>query len=69
MNAISRVGVDLAKQVMQVHAVDLTGKVVTNRALARSKFIEWCAHLPAGCLPAAWWRWRRAPAHTIGAVS
>ena len=52
MNVISRVGVDLAKQVIQVHAVDAIGKVVTNRALARGKFIEWCVHLPAGCLVA-----------------
>ena len=37
MNTISRVGVDLAKQVIQVHAVDASGKVITNRALARTK--------------------------------
>lgn len=35
MNAIARVGVDLAKQVLQVHAVDASGKVITNRAGAR----------------------------------
>jgi transposase len=47
-----RVGVDLAKRVIQVHAVDAGGRVVTSRALARDKFIEWCARLPAGCLVA-----------------
>ena len=52
MNEITRVGVDLAKSVIQVHAVDAAGKVVTSRALSRSKFIEWCAQLPAGCLVA-----------------
>ena len=52
MNTIARVGVDLAKHALQVHAVDLDGKVVANRALARGQFIEWCAHLPAGCLVA-----------------
>lgn len=52
MNAIARVGVDLAKNALQVHAVDLGGTVVANRALARGKFIEWCAQLPAGCLVA-----------------
>lgn len=52
MNTIARVGVDLAKQILQVHAVDESGKVITNRALARGKFAEWCAHLPAGCLVA-----------------
>jgi transposase len=46
---IVRVGVDLAKRVIQVHAVDAAGRVVTSRALARDKFIAWCVQLPAGC--------------------
>ena len=50
MSEITRVGVDLAKHVIQVHAVDVTGKLVTNRALARDKFLLWCAQLPPGCL-------------------
>ena len=50
MNKIIRVGVDLAKYVIQVHALDVAGKVVTNRALKRDKFLLWCADLPAGCL-------------------
>ncbi len=45
-----RVEVDLAKQVIQVHAVDAAGRVLTNRALPRAKFIEWCVQLPAGCI-------------------
>lgn len=45
MNTIARVGVDLAKHVLQVHAVDSAGNVLTNRALARGKFVEWCVHL------------------------
>lgn len=45
-----RVGVDLAKRVIQVHAVDGAGRVVTNRALARDKFLAWCAQLPPGCM-------------------
>ena len=49
MSEITRVGADLAKHVIQVHAVDAIGKQVTNRALARDKFIDWCAHLPPGC--------------------
>ena len=47
-----RVGVDLAKRVIQVHAVDGAGKVLTTRALARDKFIAWCTQLPAGCMVA-----------------
>jgi len=47
-----RVGVDLAKRVIQVHAVDAGGRVVSARALTRDKFIEWCVMLPAGCIVA-----------------
>ena len=52
MRNVTRVGVDLAKNLIQVHAVDAAGKVVTNRALKREKFLAWCADLPAGCLVA-----------------
>ena len=44
-----RVGVDLAKRVIQVHAVDALGQVLATRALPRDKFVAWCAQLPAGC--------------------
>lgn len=50
MRKIIRVGVDLAKNVIQVHAVDEHGTVVVARALRREKFITWCVQLPAGCL-------------------
>lgn len=49
---ISRVGVDLAKRVIQVHAVDAMGRRVVSRALKREQFIAWCATLPRGCLVA-----------------
>ena len=49
---VVRVGVDLAKRVLQVHAVDAAGKLVTGRTLARDRFIAWCAQLPAGCVVA-----------------
>ena len=52
MNNVTRVGVDLAKNVIQVHAVDAAGRVVTNRALKREKFLAWCTDLPPGCLVA-----------------
>jgi transposase len=42
--------VDLAKRVIQVHAVDATGRVLTSRALRREQFVDWCARLPAGCM-------------------
>ena len=47
-----RVGVDLAKRVLQVHAVDAGGQVVCRRALRRELFLAWCARLPAGCVVA-----------------
>lgn len=52
MNEITRVGVDLAKHVIQVRAVDAAGQRVASRALVAGKFIAWCAQLPPGCLVA-----------------
>ena len=49
---IARVGVDLAKLVIQVHAVDAAGRRVVARALKRDQFIAWCMQLPAGCVGA-----------------
>lgn len=49
---VIRVGVDLAKRVIQVHAVDAAGRVITAKALPRDKFMAWCAQLPAGCVVA-----------------
>jgi transposase len=49
---IARVGVDLAKRVIQVHAVDAAGRRVVARAFKREQFIAWCAQLPAGCVVA-----------------
>ncbi len=50
MSKITRVGVDLAKRVLQVHAVDARGQRITSRALSRDKFLAWCAQLPPGCM-------------------
>ena len=48
-----RVGVDLAKHVIQVHAVDAAGRVLTSsKALARGKVIEWCTRRLRGCMVA-----------------
>jgi transposase len=41
---------DLVNRVLQVHAVDAAGRVITNRTLTRDKFIAWCAQLPPGCM-------------------
>ncbi len=52
MVLIVRVGVDLAKNLIQVHAVDAAGRKVVGRAFKRDQFIAWCEQLPAGCLVA-----------------
>ena len=49
---IVRVGADLAKNVIQVHAVDAAGRKVVGKALRRDQFVAWCAQLPAGCMVA-----------------
>ena len=49
---IARVGVDLAKRVIQVHAVDAAGRRVVSRALKRDQFRAWCVQLPPGCVVA-----------------
>jgi transposase len=50
MSEITRVGVDLAKQVIQVHAVDRADQPMSRRAVPRRSFLDWCAKLPAGCV-------------------
>ena len=39
MNEVSTVGIDLAKNVIQIHGVDNDGKVVVRRQLRRSQFL------------------------------
>ncbi|MEM5332150.1 IS110 family transposase [Paraburkholderia sp. JHI2823] len=45
MDKITRVGVDLAKNVMQIHAVDSAGRVVVRKAIRREQFVSWFANL------------------------
>jgi transposase len=49
MELIVRVGVDLAKNLIQVHAVDASGRRVVSRSLRRDQFLAWCSQLPKGC--------------------
>lgn len=44
MNSIARIGVDLAKNVMQLHGVDAAERVVVRKAVSREKFLEWFAN-------------------------
>ena len=52
MGEITRVGVDLAKRQIQVHAVDAAERTVTARAMSRERFGAWLGQLPTGCIVA-----------------
>ncbi len=40
MKNVSMIGVDLAKNIMQMHAVDARGRVVFRKRLARHKLLD-----------------------------
>jgi transposase len=46
---VNTIGVDLAKNVFQVHGVDCAGKIVITRQLRRKQVLEFFSKLP-GCL-------------------
>ena len=43
---VATIGLDLAKHVLQVHGVDVAGKVVLRRRLRRAQAAEFFAALP-----------------------
>ena len=45
-STVTRVGLDLAKRVFQVHAVDAKGEIVVARKLTRSQLTPFFAELP-----------------------
>lgn len=52
MNEITRVGVDLAKKVFHLTAVDAAGEVVERKLLRRAGLQSYLALLPRGCVVA-----------------
>lgn len=48
MTKVSMIGLDLAKNVFQVHGIDAAGKVVLRRQLRRSEMEKFFATLPPG---------------------
>ncbi|OYT92305.1 MAG: hypothetical protein CFE43_09485 [Burkholderiales bacterium PBB3] len=52
MEKITRVGVDLAKRVYQVHAVDNADLTVLARPMSPERFLSWALGLPAGAVVA-----------------
>ncbi len=63
MSEIITVGLDLAKNVFQVHGADAFGQAVLRKKLRRDQVLAFSA----GCRPALW-RWRRAAALISGAA-
>ncbi len=46
LSSVTRVGLDLAKKVFQVHAIDANGEIVVARKLARGRLIAFFSELP-----------------------
>ena len=46
MEEISTVGIDIAKSVFQVHAIDVDGNVVVRRQLRRQQMLKFFAQVP-----------------------
>lgn len=46
MNTVRTVGIDLAKNVFQIHAIDASGKVVLKKKLRRDSLMPFMANLP-----------------------
>tara|TARA_R110002096_G_scaffold282544_7_gene476532 strand:- start:424 stop:597 length:174 start_codon:yes stop_codon:yes gene_type:complete len=51
MIKLTRIGIDLAKNVFQLHGVDGAGNAVFKRRLSRSQWINyWVDHIQPGCV-------------------
>jgi transposase len=73
---VTRIGLDLAKQVFQVHGVDRHGKVVIRKQLTRGKMRGFFAQLPAcligmeACASAHYWARELAQfGHTVRLIA
>ncbi len=76
MDKITRIGVDLAKNLIQVHGVDSMERVAVRKALSRQKFLEWFANLEPclvameACSAAHYWaRKLRALGHEVRLIA
>lgn len=58
------IGIDLAKNVFQLHGASMTGDVQFRKKLVRSQFLRFMASQAR-----RWWPWRRAAAHITGRAS
>ena len=58
---VSIVGLDIAKQVFQIHGADANGKILLQKRLRRNQVLGFFANLPD-----AWWVLRPAEARITG---
>ena len=61
---VTTIGLDIAKNVFQVHGIDATEKVVVRKQLRRRQVLEFFKR----CL-LAWSAWKPAPRPIIGRVN
>ena len=61
LSSVTIVGLDIAKNVFQVHGVDAGGALVVAKAVRRGQLLSFFASLPH-----AWWESKRAVRRTIG---
>lgn len=61
MKNLTVIGLDLAKNVFQVHGMDDRGHKVCGARLKRSEVLSYFANLPQ-----CWLAWKLAAAHTNG---
>ncbi len=47
---ITTIGIDLAKEVFQIHGVDMHGKTVLRKQLRRSEMVKYFANLELGLI-------------------
>ncbi len=62
---ITTIGLDIAKNVFQVHGIDAAERIVVRKQLRRRQVLEFFKALP----PYVWSAWKRAPRPIIGRVS
>ena len=44
---VTRIGLDIAKQIFELHGVDRRGRVVVRKTLRRERVLEYFSQLPA----------------------
>ena len=63
MTNLDLVGLDLAKNVFQLHGCSSTGEVIFRQQLKRSKLLTFISELPTCTIPSPWQR------RSAGAIS